>query len=414
MADESGKGMTSPVSNPMRVPVQAARSLLLGAQGLLLDPDRKATAAELRRVVTQLGFVQMDTINVVARAHDLTLASRLHGYRPQQLQRLLEKERFLFEGFTHDASAIPTAWYPHWKLRFRQDAARIRDHAWWQYHFRGTDAEQVIRAVKARVTEEGPLRSADFEHPEGRTPEKRGPWWGWKPQKAALDFLWRSGELAIAGRVNFHKLYDLSERVLPEAHAASEPDPLTYIDWACATAAERLVVFTPKELADYWACLDIPATKTWCDAAVQSGRLLAAEVEATNGSIQTKAYVLSDWKERLRHLPEAPPGMRLLSPFDPVVRDRARCLRRFGFDYRFEAFTPEPKRIYGYYVLPILEGDRIVGRLDPKLHRDRGVLEVKGLWWEPGIRPTKARLRGLYDALDRLAVFLGAESWEGL
>jgi hypothetical protein len=108
-------------------------------------------------------------------------------------------------------------------------------------------------------------------------------------------------------------------------------------------------------------------------------------------------------------LPDPPAGTRLLSPFDPVLRDRARGLRRFGFDYRFEAFTPEPKRIYGYYVLPILEGDRLVGRLDPKFHRDQGLLEVRGLWWEPGIRTTKARLRRLRAALERLAAFVGAE-----
>ena len=395
------------MSKPVPIPAYAARRLLLGAQGLLQDPQRKPSLAELRRLLEGLGFVQIDTINVVARAHDLTLFSRLHGYRPAQLQRLLEKERFLFEGFTHDASAIRTAWYRHWKPRFRRDAERIRGQAWWQYHFRGTDAERVVRDVKARVAAEGPLRSADFEHPE-----KRGPWWGWKPQKAALDYLWRCGELAIAGRVNFAKLYDLAGRVLPEADAQPEPDPEAQLEWACASAAERLGVFTPKELADYWDALEIAEAKGWCQRALASGRLVAAEVEAADGSLQ-KAFARSDWADRLRRLPEPPAGLRLLSPFDPVVRDRARCLRRFGFYYRFEAFTPEPKRAYGYYVLPILEGDRLVGRLDPKLHRDRGLLEVKGLWWEPGIRATKARLRGLHDALDRLAGFLDAECWEG-
>lgn len=391
------------MTQPAVVPAEAARRLLLGAQGLLDDPERKATAAVLKRLLVQLGFVQIDTINVLARAHDLTLFSRLHGYRPAQLQRLLEKERFLFEAFTHDASVVPSAWYGQWKLRFRRDAARIKEHAWWQHHFRGTDAEQVIRAVKARVAAEGPLRSADFEHPE-----KRGPWWSWKPQKAALDYLWRSGELAIAGRVHFAKLYDLPERVLPLVHAAPEPDPDTHLEWACASAAERLGVFTPKELADYWANVEVAAARVWCDLAVKSGRLLTAEVESANGSLQ-RAFLLSDWEERWRRLPEPPQVTRLLSPFDPVLRDRARGLRRFGFDYRFEAFTPEPKRIHGYYVLPILEGDRLVGRLDPKLHRDQGLLEVRGLCWEPGIKATKARLRGLRDALERLATFVGAE-----
>ena len=397
------------MTKPVVIPAHASRRLLLGAQGLLRNPERRATLPELQRLTMQLGFVQLDTINVVARAHDLTLFSRLHGYRPAQLQRLLEKERFLFEGFTHDASAIPTAWYPHWKPRFRKDSIRIRAQAWWQYHFRGTDAEQVVREVKARIVKEGPLRSADFEHPE-----KRGPWWGWKPQKAALDFLWRSGELAIAGRINFSKLYDLPERVLPAAHGMLEPAPEAQIEWACATAAERLGVFTPKELAGYWDCLELAEARSWCDAAAKAGQLLEAAAESADGSVQSKTYVLCDWEKQLRNLPDPPDGIRLLSPFDPVIRDRSRCLKRFGFDYRFEAFTPEPKRTYGYYVLPILEGDRLVGRLDPKLHRDRGLLEVRGLWWEPGVRPTKTRLHLLHAALDRLAVHLGAEAWEGV
>jgi hypothetical protein len=388
---------------PAVVPADAARRLFLGAQGLLDDPERRTNLRSLKSLVERLGFVQIDSINVLARAHDLTLFSRLHGYHPAQLQRLLEQERFLFEAFTHDASAVPSAWYGHWKPRYRRDAARIREHTWWQYHFRGTDAEQVIRAVKARIAAEGALRSADFEHPE-----KRGPWWGWKPQKAALDYLWRSGELAVAGRVNFAKLYDLPERVLPGAHAAAEPDAATHLEWACASAAERLGVFTAKELADYWASVDLAEARGWCDQAVKSGRLLCVEVDAVDGSTQ-KGFALSDWEDRWRRLPDPPDLTRLLSPFDPVLRDRARGLRRFGFDYRFEAFTPEPKRIYGYYVLPILEGDRLVGRLDPKFHRDQGLLEVRGLWWEPGIRTTKARLRRLRAALERLAAFVGAE-----
>lgn len=394
-------------SLPLITANQAAR-LLLGAQGLLDDPDRRATPAVLKRLLLQLGFVQLDTINVVARAQDLTLFSRLHGYQPVQLQRLLERERFLFEGFTHDASAIPAAFYPHWKPRFREDAARIRGQAWWQHHFRGTDAAQVIAAVKARVAAEGPLRSADFEHPE-----KRGPWWGWKPQKAALDYLWRSGELAIAGRVHFAKRYDLPERVLPGLHDLPEPDSEAHVAWACSSAAERLGVFTPRELAGYWDRLDLAEARAWCETAAAEGRILAVQVAAADGSAPAKAFALADWTERLRRLPDPPPLTRLLSPFDPVLRDRGRGLRRFGFDYRFEAFTPEPKRVHGYYVLPILEGGRLVGRLDPKLHRDRGLLEIKGLWWEPGLKPSRARLKGLQAALERLCGFLGADSWEG-
>jgi hypothetical protein len=357
----------------------------------------------LQTLIGKLGFVQVDTINILARAHDLTLFSRLDGYQPEHLRKLLEDKRSLFEGFTHDASAIPTAWFPQWKPRFDRDRARIHAHAWWQHHFRGTDGARVVAGVKARIAHEGPLKSSDFEHPE-----KRGPWWGWKPQKAALDFLWRSGELMIPRREGFQKVYDLTERVLPEQHALPCPDPAEHLEWACATAAERLWVFTPKELAEFWAVLEGAEAKRWCEAAAKAGRIVPVQVESADGEVRP-AFALADWEARLAKLPEAPERTRLLCPFDPILRDRTRALRRFGFDYRFEAFVPEPKRQYGYFVLPILEGDCLVGRLDPKLHRDRGLLEIKGLWWEPGIKATKARKRGLDEALERLAEFVGVK-----
>ncbi len=386
------------------IPATAAQRLFLGAQGLLDDPARRATTASLQALIERLGFVQVDTINVVARAHDLTLFSRLDGYRPEQLKKLLEEKRSLFEGFTHDASAIPTAWFPHWKPRFARDRERFHAHAWWQYHFRGTDGGQVVKDVKARIKHEGPLKSSDFEHPE-----KRGPWWGWKPQKAALDFLWRSGELMIPRREGFQKLYDLTERVLPEHHGLPCPDAGGHLEWACAAAAERLWVFTPKELADFFDAIEAPEARAWCAAAEREGRIVPVQVEGADGEIRP-AFALADWEARLARLPEPTERTRLLCPFDPILRDRARALRRFGFDYRFEAFVPEPKRQYGYFVLPILENGRLVGRLDPKLHRDRDLLEIKGLWWEPGVKATKARKRGLDEALERLATFVGADS----
>jgi uncharacterized protein YcaQ len=394
------------MTTPPHISASAARRLFLGAQGLLDDPARRATVPSLQSLIEKLGFVQVDTINVVARAHDLTLFTRLDGYRPEQLRKLLEDKRSLFEGFTHDASAIPTAWFEHWKPRFRRDRERIHAHAWWQHHFRGTDGARVVQDVKARIEREGPLKSSDFEHPE-----KRGPWWGWKPQKAALDFLWRSGELMVPRREGFQKLYDLTERVLPDRHALPCPEPTEHLEWACATAAERLGLFTPKELAEFWASIEAAEAKAWCDRAVKAGRIVPVAVEGADGDARP-AFALAGWETRLAGLPDPPERTRLLCPFDPVLRDRARALRRFGFDYRFEAFVPEPKRQFGYFVLPILEGERLVGRLDPKLHRDRGLLEIKGLWWEPGIKATKARKRGLEDALERLAAFVGAESIE--
>jgi uncharacterized protein YcaQ len=134
-------------------------------------------------------------------------------------------------------------------------------------------------------------------------------------------------------------------------------------------------------------------------------------VEALDGGKPRGAYAVPGWEARAAALPAAPPRLRLLSPFDPILRDRRRALRLFNFDYRFEAFVPGPKRLHGYYVLPILEGERLIGRLDPKLHRDERLLEIKGLWWEPWVRESKGRTAALEAALDRLARFVGAEAW---
>ena len=359
---------------------------------------------ELSKVIDQLGFVQVDTINVVARAHDLTLFSRLDGYRPEMLQTLLEKDRSLFEQWTHDAAIIPIHWYAHWKPRFARAMARIEAHPWWEERMGGRP-EEMLDHVRGRIREEGPMKSVDFEHEhEG----ERGTWWSWKPAKAALECLWRIGELAIAGREHFAKRYDFVERVHSEAHGLAVPDPEVQLEWACATASERLVVFTPKELSSFWDDVAQAPVREWCVAAQRQGRIVPVEVASADGSAPQTAFALSDWSARLKKIPDPPDRMRLLCPFDPILRDRARCLRRFGFDYRFEAFTPTPKRQYGYYVLPILEGDRLVGRLDPKVHRAQGVLEVRGLWWEPGIKPTKTRLKRLQEALERLAAFTKA------
>jgi hypothetical protein len=386
-----------------------ARLLLMGAQGLLADPGRAATKTAVFDLVSRMGFVQLDSISYVERAHHLTLSSRLHAYRREHLARLLERDRSLFEHWTHDASAVPTEWFAHWKPRFRRAAGRIRGSAWWQERM-GGEADRHIDAVRARILKEGPLRSQDFEHEKGQS----SAWWGWKPQKAALEYLWHTGELLVVRRESFQKVYDLTERVFPELHGAPAPSEEEHTGWACSTALERLVIATPKELAEFWAAVDPARAKVWCEAAVREGRIVPVLVEPLEEgeSKPRPAYALPDWERRFKRLPGPPPLTRLLSPFDPVLRDRARALRLFGFDYRFEAFVPGPQRRFGYYVLPVLEGDRLVGRIDPKFERAEGLLRVRRVYWEPGVRATRQRLKGLEEAAERLARFVGAERVE--
>jgi uncharacterized protein YcaQ len=381
-----------------------ARLLLLDAQGLLAEPSRRVTHAALLALITRMGFVQLDSINVVERAQHLTLASRLDDYRHAHLTHLLERERSLFEHWTHDASAIPVRWFPHWRHRFTRERARLIGNRWWRERM-GAEPFKTIDRVRARVEREGPLRSQDFERSDGGTSSA---WWGWKPEKAALEFLWTTGELMVARRENFQKVYDLTERVLPEPHRAEPSSEAEHVEWACTSALERLVVATPKELADFWQAIGPAEAKEWCAAAARAGRIAQVSVESLDGAKPRASFALNDWTERLRRLPAPPRRMRLLSPFDPVLRDRARARRLFGFDYRFEAFVPAPQRQYGYYVLPLLEDDRLVGRLDPKFHRERGTLEIRRVYWEAGQRPTRERRRSLAEAVARLARLVGA------
>lgn len=409
------------MTTPDTIPPAAARRLFLAGQGLLADPARPATPARVLAEIKSLGFVQLDSINIVERAHHHILWSRLHRYRPATLDTLQRRGQ-VFEHWTHDASILPTECFPHWRRRF--------GHVAWGSWLRsrmGANHEALTRAVLERVRAEGPLMSRDFvvspladANPASASPAKSGPWWDWKPAKAALEYLWRTGELAIPRRVNFQKVYDLTERVLPSVHGLPAPAREEHVRWACAGAIQRLGAATPRELAGFWGTVTIAEASAWCRAAIADGSVVPARLESVAGDLASDTatpprmgVALPDWKRRASRVPEPPAQMRLLSPFDPLIRDRARCLRLFNFDYRFEAFVPGPKRKHGYYVLPVLQADRLVARLDPKFDRHTGTLHIRGVWWENGARPTKAQRSELDAAVGRYAELLGAHGVVG-
>lgn len=385
------------------ISAQVARRLLLQAQGLAEDPG-PATAAAVHRLIERMGFVQVDTISTVGRAHHLILGTRLEGYRPGMLAERLERRQTLFEHWTHDASVIPLKWYAHWRHRF----ARYLTHTWYLKNL-GEDRERIVGHVLERVAKEGPLTSRDFEH-EGDG--GKGNWWSWKPHKFALDYLWRTGRLHVAGRRNFDKVYDLPERCIPSHAALAASDEAAHVEWACASALERLGVATAIEVRQFWYAIPTAAVNAWLKRAVAEGRVAQVKVEAADGSAGKVAYALADVGRRIRDLPEMPSMMRLLCPFDPVLRDRARAHRLFNFHFRFEAFVPAAERKHGYYVMPILRGDELVGKADPKFDRATGTLHVRKVWWEPGVKVTRRLLTSLEEAAHRLAGGIGATSVE--
>lgn len=384
-----------------------ARRVFLAMQGL--SERAPAGKAALLALITRLGFVQVDSIATVERAHHHILFSRAPAYRREHLAALLEKDGALFEHWTHDAAIIPTAFFPYWKHRFAQERASLAER-WRSWHENGF--EGYVDHVLERVRVEGRLMARHFEA-EKRPP---GGWWNWHPEKTALEYHWRTGELAIAGREGFQKVYDLTERVIPAAQREGEVDADAFIDWACSSALERLGFATHGEIAAFWDLVSPEQAKAW--------------VEANRHRLEPALITCADGRERASHafagaggafaaLPAPPSRLRVLSPFDPALRDRNRAERLFGFSYRIEVFVPAPKRVYGYYVFPLLEGARLIGRIDMKADRKAGTLDVRRLWLEPGVRASKGRLDALDTELTRLGTFAGvdrtvyAEGWLG-
>jgi len=351
------------------LPNPAARRLFLHLHGLADAPVGPAAGAALGALIDR---IQVDSINTVARAHDMILWSRRGAYRPAALRRALEGERRLWEHWTHDASVLPVGLWPMWRARFARDEARL--HRGWRRVFReGWEAE--FGTILDRIARDGPVSSSDVGEGEARG---RGGWWDWHPSKTALEWLWRTGRIAVTRRDGFRKVYDLTERVIPE-------------------------------VAAYWSAVSAEAARGWLAQAVRSGRVEEVAVEGADGT-RRRVFALPGLAGA--EVPEPPARLRVLSPFDPALRDRKRAERLFGFHYRIEVFVPERLRTYGYYVFPLLEGATLIGRIDAKAHRDQNCLRVRALWPERGIRFGRQRQARLEAELARLGRLAGVDRVE--
>lgn len=379
-----------------------ARRVFLDRHLLSETPQGAAQGNDLARVIHDLGFVQLDSINTVARAHDLILWSRRPRYRPKALKTLYERDRVLFEHWTHDAAVIPLQFYPHWHLRRTRDAVRLRSR--WSKD-RREGFERQFQIVLDQIKEQGPCSSSDVGKDEKRG---SGGWWDWHPSKTALEYLWRSGALCVVGRDGFKKRYDLTERVLEQTltDPANAPDEAETIGWCCDQALARLGFATHTELSAFWAHITPAEAKTWCSQALANGALQEVQVTGADGG--AKPAFARPGLDQDTALDVAPCNrLRVLSPFDPALRDRKRALRLFGFDYRVEMFVPEPLRVFGYYVFPILQGDRLVGRVDMKAFRDQDTLRIRALWPEPKVRWGTQRQRAFEAEVQRLTKLAG-------
>ena len=375
--------------------------MILHLQGLARPHHKRLGHDGQRGLIEDLGYVQVDSIQWIERAHHMILQSREQAYRPRDLERMAERERSVFEGWTHDACFIPTRFFPFWRHRFR----RVRPEMETKFErWQGAGYRDHLQRTLEHIAEVGAVRARDLE----KTSAGPKAMWQWDESKAALEFLWRTGALAIRGRDGFQKRYDLAERVIPAEHLDARVSEEAFLDWACRAALERLGIAGPAQIARYFDLVSIAEAKDWL--AAQDGQSVR-EVIVDGRPLVARA----DIEDLVAEMPDPPARLRTLSPFDPVLRDRARAAWLFGFDYRIEIYVPEAKRRYGYYVHPLLDGDRVAGRIDMRANRKEGTLDVARLWWEPGVRRSRALRDRLDGELERQRRFTGMERvrWTG-
>ncbi|WDU60621.1 winged helix-turn-helix domain-containing protein [Pseudomonas poae] len=376
--------------------LKQARRMALAAQGFSgRQVPALIKAAHLNRLIERLGVLQIDSVNAVVRSHYLPLFSRLGNYSPLLLEQAAwsqGRRRSLFEYWGHEASLLPLALYP--LMRWRMERAKRGQGIYAQMARFGREQQATIRRVLQTVEQQGALGAGSLSTRE----ERAGPWWDWSDEKHALEWLFAAGQVTVAGRRGFERLYDLPERVIPAdilQVAVSEDQAQRGLLLHSATA---LGVGTEKDLRDYFR-LDPADSRSHLAELVEEGRLQVCQVQGW----KQPAYCLPESK-----VPRKVPASALLSPFDSLIWERSRTERLFDFRYRLEIYTPQDKRVYGYYVLPFLHNERIAARIDLRAERANGRLAVHAVHEEePGL--DEEGMLALASNLRQMADWLGLE-----
>jgi uncharacterized protein YcaQ len=374
----------------MDVSLTAVRRMAIDAQGFAARA-RRGTIAEVESTIGRLSCVQLDSISTVDRSHRITLGARIGAYPADAVSRLLGNGR-LIEYWAHEACLLPAEDWLLFRAEMENGGRRWygavdRTHP----HLR----EHVVDEIRAR----GPLGSRHFEGAA-----RQGEMWGWKPAKQMLELLWNHGELVVAGRQGFQRLYDVPERVLPravlDAPTPAEPDRLRMLALRAVQARGAL---TERGIVEHWRLAGgVARIRDAVASLVADGALERLAVEDGGAPVLVPTGTELD---RPR-----PSAAVLLSPFENLLWDRPFALRTFGFDHLIEVYKPAPQRRYGYYVLPFLWRDRIVGRADLKSERATGELVVRAFHREDGVRASGSLDDAFDRALDRLRRIIGLES----
>ncbi len=390
-----------------------ARRLAIARQGLA-GPTSQPDPAGILDLVRDLGCLQIDPISAVARSHLLVLWSRLGAYDPAHLDTLLWREHSLFEYWAHCASIVLTEDYPIHSAEMRaygkgSSASEVRLRAW------VGENDALRRTILSELDLHGPLPSRYFEDEAVRGWPSRG-WTGGRNVGRMLDYLWSSGQIMVAGRAGGQKLWDLSERCLPEWTPRQELPWREVVRRAAQKSLRALGVAKPAHITRHYTRARYPALASVLAELEAEGRVVRVEMREEGGRAWPGPwYVHAEDMPLLEQLETGDgwaPRTTLLSPFDNLICDRARTEQLWSFRYRVEIYVPKHLREYGYYVLPILHGDRLISRIDPFMDRARSVLTVNAVYAEPNAPADEHTARAVADAVAQLAIFLGAAEIE--
>jgi len=376
-----------------------ARRILLESQGLLTPRARWTGKSGALAAIEHLGYVQIDTIHIVERAHHHILFNRVEGYSPAHLRELQETDRRIFEYWTHALSYVPVRDYRY----FLPLMADVRGGSMGWYNPRPT---AWIRKVLARIDAEGPLGVSDFEE---RVRKKKHLWAGVKVAKRALERLKYEGELTVAARRGFEKVYDLTSRMHPEVSALAKPSPEEMHAYHAERAGRSFGIFTAENALH----LRKKKTQAELDRYLEKNRRALGLREIRIEGSPARRWIAERCLEP-GAIPEAPSAAHILSPFDPILIQRKILKDFFGWDYTLECYVPQPKRKFGYFCLPILWGDRIIGRMDAKANRPTRELLIHNLVFEPSVTPAdwKSAKPAFLQALRAFADFQQCDTWK--
>ncbi len=407
-------------ASPPPFPLRAVAALFLARQHLDRPRCHRLTDRRLVRFASDAGGIQIDSINVIDRAHYLTVWSRFGPYDRRVFDRAVYERRLLFEYWAHAACLVPTTHFASWRRAMLDYSPRSRAWGLWlQEH------EPLVNEVEAAIAARGPLGTPDFLHPDKR----RGGWWDWKPATHALDYLWMSGRTMVHSREHFRKRFDLAQRVMGEVTTREPPSAEAFRHWHLRRSLHAMGAATATDLRMYltFPRAEMLQRRKVLAEALASGEVVQVAVEDARGKRRGDAqwFALAADLTALRAAAQqrAPSrGTTMLTPFDSFLWHRERALRLFGFDYRIEVYTPGHKRVHGYYVMPLLHDGQLIGRVDAKTHRADHQIEVKLLHFEPwfvrGAQPPAANwgaldadraFAGVAETLRSLATFVGAD-----